>query len=129
VTSSPSFIDKIIDACLPICRVMTRSDVVDDSRTSFWIHKWLPGKPLADRFPALFSHSTCPHATLACMVGEGLRLQPCLTSATVAELATIEVLLAAVSLREGTDCRFIDSPSAPPFSSWAAYRMLAEPCA
>jgi hypothetical protein len=65
---------------------------------------------------------------LACTVGEGLCLQPCLTSAAAAELAAIEVLLVAVSLGEGTGSRFIDSPSAPPFSSRAAYWMLAEPC-
>ena len=54
--------------------------------TSFWLDKWMPGVPLAQRFPALFSHCTRQQATVASVVQLGLSLQPRLTTAAEAEL-------------------------------------------
>ncbi|KAK1698285.1 hypothetical protein QYE76_014982 [Lolium multiflorum] len=56
---------------------------------SFWLDKWLPGSPLAERFPALFSHYTRQHATVATVVARGLDLQPRLTTAARAKLSLI----------------------------------------
>ncbi|KAK1609392.1 hypothetical protein QYE76_033065 [Lolium multiflorum] len=64
-TSSPSFLDKIVHECLPLYRSITRATVVSGSSTAFWLDKWLPGKPLAERYPALFSHGTRPNASVA----------------------------------------------------------------
>jgi hypothetical protein len=44
----------------------------------------LPGNCLADRYPALFSHCTRPHATVAMLVTAGFSLQPRLTAAATA---------------------------------------------
>jgi hypothetical protein len=73
-SSSPSFLERIVDECLPLYRSITRVTVVDGRSTSFWMDKWLPGEPLATRFPALFSHYTRRHASVATVVSQGLDL-------------------------------------------------------
>ncbi|KAK1666525.1 hypothetical protein QYE76_054684 [Lolium multiflorum] len=115
-SSSPSFLERIVQECLPLYRAITRVTVVDGRSTSFWLDKWLAGEPLATRFPALFSHSTRRHASVAAVVSEGLDLQGRLTGAAEAELRV---------LHEGADHRAIDSPSTPCFSSREAYHALS----
>jgi hypothetical protein len=70
-STSPFFLEKIVEECLPLYRTITRVFVLDGRSTSFWLDKWLPGEPLATRFPALFSHSTRRHATVATVVVGG----------------------------------------------------------
>jgi hypothetical protein len=36
-----------------------------DKPAPFWLDFWSPGTPLADQFPALFSHSTRPNVNVA----------------------------------------------------------------
>ncbi|KAK1669207.1 hypothetical protein QYE76_057366 [Lolium multiflorum] len=124
-SSSPSFLERIVAECLPLYRSITRVTVADGRSTSFWLDKWLPGEPLATRFPALFSHSTRPHASVAAVVSLGLDLQSRLTSAAEEELRVVRRFIDTTSLSEGSDRRSIDSPSAPSFSSRAAYRALS----
>jgi hypothetical protein len=123
--ASPYFLDKIVADCLPLYRSITRVALADGSSTAFWKDKWLPGPCLAERFPALFTHCLRPNVSVATTVSEGLHLQPRLTTAASSQLAEVSRLIAGIQLREGHDARFIDSPSSPPFSSRAAYRMLA----
>ncbi|KAK1677186.1 hypothetical protein QYE76_038035 [Lolium multiflorum] len=125
VTSAPSFIDKIVRECLPLYRAITRVSVVSGTSTAFWLDKWLPGMPLADRYPALFSHVTRPHASVATVILSGFSLQPRLSGAAERELRAVVTLVGSVALGDGQDLRCIDSPSAPPFSSREAYRMLS----
>jgi hypothetical protein len=87
--------------------------------------KWLPGEPLAMRFPALFSHSTRRHASVATVVSQGLGLQTRLTTVAESELLVIRRFIDGTSLRGGPDRRAIDSPSTPRFSSREAYRALS----
>jgi hypothetical protein len=124
-TSTPSFLDGIVRECLTLYRVITRAGVVSGTTTSFWLDRWLPGGPLAERYTALFSHVTRPHATMATVVTSGFSLQPRLSSAAVRELAIVQGYVDTVTLLDGQDLRFIDSPSTPPFSSREAYRMLS----
>jgi hypothetical protein len=48
-----------------------------------------------------------------------------LTTAASSQLDEVSRLIAGIQLRDGPDARSIDSPSSPPFSSQAAYRILA----
>ncbi|KAK1611329.1 hypothetical protein QYE76_035002 [Lolium multiflorum] len=98
---SPSFLGRIFEECLPLYRSITRVTVVDGSTTSFWLDKWLPGEPLATRFPALFSHSTRRHASVALVVSQGLDLQDRLTRAAEAELLIIRCFIDTTVLQEG----------------------------
>jgi hypothetical protein len=125
MTSTPSFLDGIVQECLPLYRAITRAGIVSGTTTSFWLDRWLPGRPLAERFAALFSHVTRPHATVATVVASGFSLQPRLSSAATHELAIVQGYVDVVDLVDGPDLRFIDSPSTPPFSSREAYRMLS----
>jgi hypothetical protein len=125
MTSTPSFLDGIVQECLPLYRAITRAGIVSGTTTSFWLDRWLPGRPLAERYAALFSHVTRPHASVATVVASGFSLQPRLSSAATHELAIVQGYVDAIDLVDGPDLRFIDSPSTPPFSSREAYRMLS----
>uniref|UniRef100_A0ACD5YA45 Uncharacterized protein n=1 Tax=Avena sativa TaxID=4498 RepID=A0ACD5YA45_AVESA len=125
VASPPSFLDRIVLECLPLYRSITRAGIVSGSTTSFWLDRWLPGRPLAERYAALFSHVTRPNATVATVVASGLSLQPRLSSVAGRELGIVQGYIDAIALLDGQDLRYIDSPSAPPFSSREAYHMLS----
>jgi hypothetical protein len=127
ISAAPSFLEKIVRECLPLYRTITHAVVRDGRSTSFWLDKWLPGSPLAERFPALFSHCTRQHATVATVVTLGLDLQPRLTGAAEAELVLTRRIIDDIHLAPFPDDRFIDSPSGPRFSSREAYRMLSPP--
>ncbi|XP_051189918.1 uncharacterized protein [Lolium perenne] len=120
--SSPSFLERVVEECLPLYRAITRATVVDGRSTSFWLDKWLTWEPLATRFPALFSHSTRRHASVASVVLGGLDLQDW---AAEAELLVVRRFIDATVLQEGADHRAIDSPSTPSFSSREVYRALS----
>ncbi|KAK1613281.1 hypothetical protein QYE76_036954 [Lolium multiflorum] len=124
-SKSPSFLERIVDECLPLYRDITQVEVADGRTTSFWLDKWQPGPPLAVRFPALFSHSTRRHATVATVAADGLDLQARLSSAAEGELLEVLRIISASSPRTGHDRRFIDSPSSPRFTSREAYIMLS----
>ena len=89
--------------------------------------KWRAGAPLYLRFPALFSHVTRPHATIATVVGSDLELLPRLTAAAAAELELVMAIIADTALRDGADARLLDSATPRTFSSREAYMMLAPP--
>jgi hypothetical protein len=120
-------LERIVGEGLPLYRSITRVTVGDGRYTSFWLDRWLPGRPLAERFPAIFSHCTRLHASVATVVTLGLDLQPRLSLAAEAELLHIRHLIDDTRLRDTPDTRFIDSPSAPSFCSREAYRMLSPP--
>jgi hypothetical protein len=80
---------------------------------------------LAELFPALFSHVTRPHASVAAIVASGLSLQPRLSTAAAADLVMVNRVISTITLRDGVDGRALDSTTAPAFSSRAAYRALS----
>ncbi|KAK1620794.1 hypothetical protein QYE76_026311 [Lolium multiflorum] len=121
----PSFLEKIVDHCLPLYRAITRVEVVDGRATSFWLDKWTSGPTLATRFPAIFSHCTRLHATVATVVEGGIDLQPRLSTAAACELLEVQRLVADISLEPGADIRFIDTVRKASFSSREAYSMLS----
>jgi hypothetical protein len=51
VSSSPSFLDKIVLECLPLYRAMTRCVVVNGTYTAFWLDRWLWGAAWRTGFP------------------------------------------------------------------------------
>jgi hypothetical protein len=126
-SKSPSFLEKIIDHCLPLYRAITRVEVVDGRASSFWLDKWMPGPTLATRFPAIFSHCTRLHATVAAVVEGGIDLQPRLSAAAARELREVQRLVADISLQAGADRRVIDTERRASFRSREAYRMLSPP--
>ncbi|KAK1606196.1 hypothetical protein QYE76_029880 [Lolium multiflorum] len=125
LSASPSFLEKIVADCLPLYRAITRATVVDGRSTSFWLDKWLDGEPLATRYPALFSHCTRLHASVATVVALGLDLRPRLSTVAEAEHASVRRIIDCTRLGVGHDGRAIDSPSAPRFCSREAYRALS----
>jgi hypothetical protein len=56
--------------------------VGDGDRTAFWLDNWHGGMPFGVRWPVLFSHAIDPEATVATVLGRGVRrsLKPRLTS-------------------------------------------------
>ncbi|KAK1653138.1 hypothetical protein QYE76_070943 [Lolium multiflorum] len=80
---------------------------------------------LATRFPALLSHCTQPHATVASVTSGGLDLHPRLSTVVASELTQVMRIIDDTSLTVGADGRVIDSPSSPAFSSREAYMMLS----
>jgi hypothetical protein len=125
LSATPSFLEKIVRECLPLYPTITRVAIQDGRSTSFWLDKWLPGSPLAERFPAIFAHCTRRHATVATVATRGLDLQPRLSAAARAELSLIRQIVDDIRLTTVPDDRAIDSTSAPRFSSREAYRMLS----
>ncbi|KAK1670758.1 hypothetical protein QYE76_058917 [Lolium multiflorum] len=85
------------------------------------------GAPLATRFPAIFSHCTRLHATVAAVVGRGFDLQPRLSTAAACELLEVQRLVAGISLGSGADRCFIDYMRRASFCCREAYRMLSPP--
>jgi hypothetical protein len=124
-TFSPSFLDRIVAECLPLYRAVTHATVVSGTSTAFWLDKWLPGKPLAERFPAIFSHVTRPHASVEQVISAGFSLQPRLTTAAERDLVEVQGIVRATALSDGQDLRRIDSPAAPLFSTREAYHLLS----
>jgi hypothetical protein len=43
LSSSPSFLERIVAECLPLYRAVTKVTVVSGCTTSFWHDRWLPG--------------------------------------------------------------------------------------
>ncbi|KAK1609234.1 hypothetical protein QYE76_032907 [Lolium multiflorum] len=124
-TASPSFLDRIVAECLPLYRAVTRATVVSGTSTALWLDKWLPGKPLAERYPAIFSHVTRPHASVEQVISVGFSLQPRLTTAAERDLVEVQGIVRDTTLSDGQDLRRIDSPAAPLFSTREAYHLLS----
>lgn len=71
--------------------------------TSFWLDLWCGSLPLAASFPALFSHVTRPHASVAKVLSTPvlqLSLQPRLSNAASMELLELQALVSPTQLNE-----------------------------
>jgi hypothetical protein len=96
-----SIVWKDLVACLPLFRSVTSVQVGSGSSTSFWLDLWFEGNTLADRFPALLSHSSRPNCSVAFACSSPtleLALHPRLSTAASIELRSLQSLLASVGL-------------------------------
>jgi len=96
---------------LPLYRVITTVRVHNGRSTSFWDDSWLGDEPLSEIHPALHSHATKPHATVAEVLQLGIDqfLQSRRTIAATADYTALAPLLATVLPGSGEDervCKF-----------------------
>ena len=93
--------------------------------TSFWLDLWLDDITLADRFPALFSHSRRKNASVARVLSMDnlfLDLQPRLSSAASSELAALTSCLSSTTLDPFVaDFHFCRNSVSSPFSTAVSY--------
>lgn len=86
---------RSLRATLPLYRDLTRVEVRDGRKPSFWFDWWLTCGFIAMAFPTLHSHATDVEATVWQVREHGLEqvLVPRLTSAGVVECAALLSLL------------------------------------
>jgi hypothetical protein len=92
---------------LPDYRLLTTVEVGDGRTTSFWRDCWTSVGPLADAYPALFTHARRAEASVRHVLGSQLRLAfaPRLSSVASSELAALTALLDGVVLSDAADVR------------------------
>ena len=91
---------KRLDALLPLYRAISSSTIGEGCQTSFCLDCWLPGGPLCQQLAALFSHALDSKATVASVLGRGVRLSlvPRLNTSGDRQMATLSALLGEVVL-------------------------------
>jgi hypothetical protein len=96
-----SVIWKDLLSCLPAFRNKTKVTIGSGSMTSFWLDLWFQDSTLAQRFPAIFSHTTKPNASVASVCSSQaleIALFPRLSHAATSELDCLRTLLVSVEL-------------------------------
>ena len=98
---------KTLRDLLPVYRAITTTSIGNGLNTSFWHDNWLPSGPLAETFPALFSHAKEPNASVGKVCSEPLRshFEHRLSQVAAAELSTLEELTEEVLLQTEPDDR------------------------
>jgi hypothetical protein len=79
---------------------ITHCKVKDGNSTFFWLDRWLLPETLATAFPALFSHHLKQHTLVSDIMHRGIQ-----HGAASTELSNLLLLLQAVPLQQGQDCR------------------------
>lgn len=79
----------------------------DGRCTAFWLDRWIGDAPLCPLWPALFSHSTKPVASVHAVLAGGVSrvLIPRLSRVTEHELVALEEKLSVVVLTDASDYR------------------------
>jgi hypothetical protein len=92
---------------LPTYRAITTVHIRDGACTSFWEDSWLPDGPLAELFPALYSHAVLAELSVRTVLQDGIdiHLQPRLTRDGAAERGKLDELLSNMALSDGDDIR------------------------
>ena len=97
-----------------------RLNFVHGRMTAFWLDLWFGTQTLAVMFPALFSHTLRPNASVAHVFSTPdlqLSLQPRLTSAAASEFQELTALMPSVELNVSTDdTRLSRNSNKPPTS-------------
>ena len=93
------------------------------SHTSFWFDRWIDDCVLANRFPALFSHSTRVNISVAHAISSGdFHLRNRLSSVASSELSNLLDLLSLIQLTPSdTDYCHLRGSASSPFSTAACY--------
>ena len=126
VSNPDSYLSKLVLAELPRYRSVTKVLIGDGVRVSFWHDKWLLDTPLAERYPALFSHCVRDIATVRTVLRDGLHhhLRPRLTHVARRELVDLEDSLSHVDLQDVPDSRLLALVAHEPFTTRGAYHVL-----
>ena len=97
-----------------------RLNFVHGRLTAFWLDLWFGTQTLAVMFPALFSHTLLPNASVAHVLSTPdlqLSLQPRLTHAAASEFQELTALMLSVELNVSTDdTRLSRNSNKPPTS-------------
>jgi hypothetical protein len=119
-----SVIWKDLLSCLPAFRNNTKVAIGSGSLTSFWHDLWFQDATLAQRFPAIFSHTTKPNASVANVCSAqilNLDLHTRLSHAATLELDCLRTLLVSVELDpSATDVR-VSRLDSRPLTTKSAY--------
>jgi hypothetical protein len=96
-----------LEKLMPLYRAISGVAIGDGEHACFWSDDWLGDGDLKTRFPALFSHTTRPKASVASVLRSGLWacLGPRLTTVGEREFAVVNTRIATVSLTNTTDLR------------------------
>jgi mannosylglycoprotein endo-beta-mannosidase len=125
VSSSCSFLWRIVSDELDTFRSITYVRVNNRAATSFWFDHWLPDGPLSSTHTALFSHTTTANISVMCVFQSGfdLRLRPRLTTAASNQLASLLDILQGTRLGDSADIRLLKHTQRP-FTTREAYEAL-----
>ncbi|KAF8700167.1 hypothetical protein HU200_034538 [Digitaria exilis] len=110
---------KDIYALLPSFRDETKVLLGNGKMTSFWLDLWCGSLPLANTFPALFSHVTRPNTSVAWVLSTpelllSLRSRP--TGAARRELLELQALVSPTMLdNDVSDARIFRHNQKPPY--------------
>ena len=97
-------------------RLHSSVSLANGRHTAFWLDCWIGDSPLSTRFPALFSHTTRPHAQVAAVMGTAISLSlvPRLSSTASTELASLMEDLQTINLTQqeadARVCRYSQKP-------------------
>ncbi|CAM0876592.1 unnamed protein product [Alopecurus aequalis] len=125
ISPNPSFLEKIVSHGISLYRSVTRCALGDGRTTSFWLDHWMDDGALCFQYPALFSHVTRAHASVATVLGEGMHLQPRLSRCADMERSCLLRRLTSTTLTTSEDTRTLAWGPDPSFSSRAVYRMIS----
>jgi hypothetical protein len=96
-----SIVWKDLLACLPTFRNYTKVAIGSGSLTSFWHDLWFQDVCLAQSFPAIYSHTTKPNASVANICSSwtlNIALHTRLSHVASSELDSLRTLLVSVEL-------------------------------
>jgi hypothetical protein len=90
---------------LPDYRLLTTVEVGDGRTTAFWHDCWTAVGPLAEAYPALFTHVRRSEATVHNVMSSSLRhaFVPLFSAAAAEEYVTLSSLVADVALTDDVD--------------------------
>ena len=119
-----SYLGKIIAKYMPMLSMMTRCTLGSGSSIFFWHDRWLLQEPLADAFPALYSHYVKQNNLVMDVLQNGVEmdLRNWLTNAATSQLALLLQLLQGITLSDEPDRRVMLDGST--FSMRGAYCSL-----
>jgi hypothetical protein len=108
-SNNPSFLGALISKHMPILLMLTQCTVGNGSTTLFWHDRWLLSEPLANDFPALFTHHTHQHLSVQEVLLNGIEtgLRNRLSNAAANQLALLLPLLQGFSTSDQTDKRVL----------------------
>ena len=120
-TTNPAHIGKILAKHMHLLTKITTCTVGNGKSVFFWHDSWLLNEPLADAFPALFSHHLNQNNLVSDVLQNGVEsgLRNRLTMAATQQLAALSLLLQGTTLTDDADSRLLLDGSA--FSTRGAY--------